>query len=194
MRFARVPFGNRSSPFLLNATIQHHLASFPPSRTIEELRENFYVDDWLSGADTPAEACEMFVEATQVMGEAKMSLAKWGSNSEAVSGILEREFGEKYSDVESIKSIKSIKGMNWLVPQDCFSYAGIQVTDGLIITKRVVLSFLARTFDPLGLITPFTMYIKCLFQDLWQLGLDWDDEVPERVQRQFSQWMAGLNL
>ena len=49
------------------------------------------MDDWLSGADTPAEACEMFVEATQVMGEAKMSLAKWGSNSEAVSGILERE-------------------------------------------------------------------------------------------------------
>ena len=190
MRFARVPFGNRSSPFLLNATIQHHLASFPPSRTIEELRENFYVDDWLSGADTEADACEMFVEATQVMGEAKMSLAKWGSNSEAVSGILEREFGEKYSDVESIK----VLGMNWLVPQDCFSYAGIQVTDGLIITKRVVLSFLARTFDPLGLITPFTMYIKCLFQDLWQLGLDWDAEVPQRVERQFYQWMAGLNL
>ena len=40
MRFRRVPFGNCASPFLLNATIQHHLAKFPNSRVIEELKDN----------------------------------------------------------------------------------------------------------------------------------------------------------
>ena len=78
MRFVRVPFGNRSSPFLLNATIRHHLSTFPPTRVINELRDNLYVDDLLSGADSEAEACSMLSEASQVMRKASMPLAKWG--------------------------------------------------------------------------------------------------------------------
>ena len=55
VRFIRVPFGNKSSLFLLNATIQHHLASFPSIPVVQELKENFYVDDWISGADRDLE-------------------------------------------------------------------------------------------------------------------------------------------
>jgi hypothetical protein len=79
MRFARVPFGNKCSPFLLNATIQNHLASMPPSE-VEELAQNLYVDDLLSGADTKDQARVMFQEAQRVMGQAGMVLAKWHSN------------------------------------------------------------------------------------------------------------------
>ena len=58
MRFRRVPFGNCASPFLLNATIQHHLAKLSNSRVIEELKDNLYVDDWLTGADSAEEGCK----------------------------------------------------------------------------------------------------------------------------------------
>lgn len=52
MRVVRVPFGNTSSPFILNATLKHHLNYYLNSVTVKELQENLYVDDWLSGADT----------------------------------------------------------------------------------------------------------------------------------------------
>ena len=77
MRFTKVAFGNCSSPFLLNATVQFHLSGFPESRVVEELKENMYVDDFLSGADSVEECCTMVKDAIRIMSQASMPLVKW---------------------------------------------------------------------------------------------------------------------
>ena len=187
MRFLRVPFGNKSSPFLLNATVKHHLSKFPQSRVVQELLDNLYVDDWLSGCDDDSEGCAMLKEAQGIMGQASMSLTKWGSNSEEVGNLLYREFHESPAE-ESLK----VLGMRWLALEDCFSFDGLVVPGELCVTKRVVLSFVARLFDPLGFLSPFIMTVKCLFQELWRKGLEWDEVVPEDIQKQFIQWVEGL--
>ena len=56
----------------------------------------------------------------------------------------------------------------------------------------MVLSFIARLFDPLGLVTPFVMSIKCLFQELWKLGIAWDEEIPDSLESEFLNWCRGL--
>ena len=88
MRFTRVSFGNCSSPFLLNPSVQFHLSGFPESRVVEELRENMYVDDFLSGADSVEECCTLVKDAINIMSQASMPLVKWGSNSPEVAAIL----------------------------------------------------------------------------------------------------------
>ena len=190
IRFNRVHFGNKASPFLLNATVQHHLNKFPTTRVIEELQQNMYVDDWLSGADDEVEGCDMMVEAEDVMKQAGMVLTKWGSNSDAVSHMIYSEYEGKYQGADSLK----VLGMRLLSSADCFSFDGVAISSQAVITKRVVLSHLARLYDPLGLLTPFTMSAKILFQDIWKLGLGWDDEVPPEIEGQFHQWLDGLAL
>ena len=64
--------------------------------------------------------------------------------------------------------------------------------EGLYLTKRVVLNWFSRLFDPLGLAAPYIMQAKCLFQELWKLGLQWDDEIPHEFQIQFMRWVDGL--
>ena len=103
MRFRRVPFGNCSSPFLLNATVQHHLSLFPASSTVTELQQNLYVDDFLSGCDFVEETCQMIYEACDVMSQGCMTLTKWSSNSTEVADVLQREFKGKHLDDDSIK-------------------------------------------------------------------------------------------
>ena len=188
MRFIRVPFGNKSSPFLLNATIQHHLASFLSIPVVQELKENFYVDDWISGADSDLEGWNYLRQAKDIMSKASMSLTKWGSNSELVSDMLYQEFESKHLDSESVK----VLGMKWIASIDCFSFEGMMVPNDLRVTKRVILSFIARLFDPLGFLSPFIMLAKCLFQEIWKLGLDWDEEVPVSIQKHFLHWVTGI--
>ena len=188
MRFVRVPFGNKSSPFLLNATVKHHLSKFSPSRVVDELCENMYVDDWLSGCDDHSEACDMLNKANVIMGQAGMSLAKWGSNSEQVGNLLCMEFQDKLMGEESHK----VLGMKWMVSPDYFSFDGVTVPANLCVTKRVVLSFVSRLFDPLDFLVPFVMVVKCLFQELWRLGVSWDEVIPVDIHERFTQWLDDL--
>ena len=116
MRFVRVPFGNTSSPFLLNATLKHHLNSYPVSVTVQELQENLYVDDWLSGADTVEEASKMFNEAQSILLDAGMTLSKWHSNNEYLINQLYQYFESE------VEQVTRLLGMFWNSSEDVFSF------------------------------------------------------------------------
>ena len=85
-----------------------------------------------------------------------------------------------------------VLGLGWDPDGDCFVFEGVSVPVGLILTKRVVLSLIARLFDPLGFLNPFVMGLKCMFQDLWRLGLDWDAEIPEEANKKTLSWIEDL--
>ena len=160
MRILRVPFGNCSSPFMLNATIKHHLAQSEQSKVVSELQENLYVDDWLSGANSELEAKSMVNEALEVMEGASMCLTKWESNK---SFVIDKAEPSDYVKV---------LGMGWRSADDHFAFEGFDFGSDLRISKRVVLSLIARMFDPLGFLNPFVVFLKVLFQELWKKGLD----------------------
>lgn len=185
MRFQRVVMGVASSPFLMNATVKHHLSKYADSPVICELRDNLYVDDWLTGADSPEQVTEMLQEASSVMAGAGMELAKCCSNS---TDLFEKAQQASAGDQTQAGKVK-VLGVTWSRDDDTFSFAGGQLPEGVVPTKRLVLSVLARLFDPLGFVTPFVMMAKCMFQELWSLKLGWDDDVPDSSAELLTQWM-----
>ena len=82
-RFNRVPFGIIDSPFLLAATLDHHLKNYE-NPTAETMRENIYVDNVITGKDTIREAVNFYTEAKQIFSKASMNLRDWVSNDESV--------------------------------------------------------------------------------------------------------------
>lgn len=190
MRLVRVPFGNRSSPFILNATIKFHLGKFPATTVVDELSDNLYVDDWLSGADGEDDAACMVEEANDIMSKCSMNLTKWGSNKKVVLDQALFNLSDKSAHMSNLK----VLGLRWSPEEDCFMFDGLILEQGLVITKRVVLSLIARLYDPLGFLTPFVIKLKCLFQDLWRLGVEWDSEVPEELGSLASSWIDDLSL
>ena len=91
---------------------------------------------------------------------------------------------------ESVK----VLGVTWRPNDDTFSFVGQTLPEDVVPTKRVLLSLIARLFDPLGFLTPFTMQAKCLFQDLWERGCGWDEPLQGDEAELFQKWVDGLQL
>uniref|UniRef100_A0A7I5EAG2 CCHC-type domain-containing protein n=1 Tax=Haemonchus contortus TaxID=6289 RepID=A0A7I5EAG2_HAECO len=67
-RFTRVTFGLNVSPYLLGATINHHLRSAVQNEELaKEIRENLYVDNLILSAATPSEAARKSLEARKIL-------------------------------------------------------------------------------------------------------------------------------
>lgn len=81
----------------------------------------------------------------------------------------------------------SILGTRWNQAHDSFQFLFKHNHQFNVVTKRSILSQLSSFFDPLGLIGPVIVVAKLILQDLWQLGIDWDESVPQDVHTKWSQ-------
>lgn len=78
-----------------------------------------------------------------------------------------------------ISSDTKILGINWNSESDTFFFK-LEIPEEEC-TKRIILSTIARCYDPIGLIAPFILFLKLLMQQLWHLNLDWDVEPPQTI-------------
>ena len=81
-RFTRVVFGVLSSPFLLNATVDHHLRLFSETHPefIETLICSIYVDDIIAGATSMDAALKFYRESKNILKKGGFNFCKFRTN------------------------------------------------------------------------------------------------------------------
>ena len=130
------------------------------------------------------------------MEQGGFNLTKWASNSkEVLSHIEEQEQCQSSTiDFNASEPLKAL-GICWDTLNDCFDFCvpPYVLNDSDPETKRSLLSIASRIFDPMGLITPFTIRAKMLFQELWQRGLQWEDHLDEDISVQWRSWRSELS-
>ncbi|XP_075529865.1 uncharacterized protein LOC142563199 [Dermacentor variabilis] len=170
-RMRRVPFGVTCSPFLLAATLSHHLKTvqekFP--RTAKILSDNLYVDDLVTGADSVEEAERVIRESQSILKAAGMNLRKWRSNyPELIASFAETESAQK--TLPELGPTK-ILGVEWRPDTDEFVFEMTALIGFLASrqdTKRFVLQASKRIFHPFGFLSAITITAKIMFQSLWE--------------------------
>ncbi|XP_065189369.1 uncharacterized protein LOC135819998 [Sycon ciliatum] len=181
-RFCRLPFGIISSPFLLDATIRHHLDKHKTA-TAAEIRKNIYVDNIMLTAGTAEEAEVKYRETRQVFNSASMNVREWSSNDPATSSVFD-------PSVTATNTSQKVLGLQWDTVADTFHIPGVSSESpdvDSIASKRRVLHNVARIYDPLGLFNPVTFHAKVFLRTLWRDDLSWDDALPtERLE----QWQS----
>ncbi|GFX51379.1 integrase catalytic domain-containing protein [Trichonephila clavipes] len=201
-RFNRVIFGVNSSPFLLAATIKYHIEKYNEIHpiTVQHLDSFMYVDDWITGQDTREEALFMSRHGKNIMKEAGMEMRKWISNDTVLMAQWAAEGFDTHPMDASIRlgtNKTKVLDMAWQTLDDCLTLD----TKGLlefvsinINTKRFMLQTIGKIFDPLGLLSPFTIRIKCLIQELWIKKITWDEILPPKLKEKWLIWSKELPL
>ena len=98
MRYSMVigKFTLTSSPFLatqvLHQIAQDYKDQFPQAADI--IRDQFYVDDCLTGAEMLEEAVEKRTNLTELLTKPRMTLHKWRSNSPQLMATIPEELRE----------------------------------------------------------------------------------------------------
>ncbi|XP_023245710.1 uncharacterized protein LOC111643002 [Copidosoma floridanum] len=190
-RCITVTYGTSSAPFLALRVMKQIATDgsldYPEGASI--LRHTLYVDDLFGGADTINEAVRRREQLINLLGSAGMVLDKWAANSlDLLAGLN----SSSATEVElNQNEVKSTLGIKWLPKDDVFSFTAT-VTQATCVTKRSILSEVARLFDPLGWLAPMIIVAKVIMQDLWLDHIDWDTPVPDQLHSRWFEFQAGL--
>lgn len=187
-----VTFGTASAPYTA-IRVLHQLAddenhNFPLAAPV--VKYEVYVDDVFTGHDTIEGSIELRNQLIGMLKSAGFNLRKWASNcAELLNSIpIEDQIGNPSLQLTDDDSVKTL-GMYWTPSSDCFHYVITFQLEGAWVTKRMVLSTIARLYDPLGLIGPIIVIAKMFSRKLWSQQLAWDEPIPTDL---YTEWIAFL--
>ncbi|MCY3927479.1 MAG: A17 family peptidase [Acidobacteria bacterium] len=179
-RFKVVLFGSVSSPFMLYAALHHHLTK-NPSPISEDMQNNLYVDNVISGCNSESDVVHYYKKSRSIMSQANFNLRTWASNSTLLQNLAKRDGSAETSD------IVKILGLQWNTSSDTLSLVPRNITNSTpFITKRDILQDSSRIFDPLGFVTPVTIQAKIFLQELWGKCLQWDEPLHDDLKNKWN--------
>ncbi|GFT45017.1 integrase catalytic domain-containing protein [Trichonephila clavipes] len=156
-----VTYGLASASFLATRCIKQIALDDKDNPNLSRvLQEDIYMDDLLSGADTPNNAISICKDIAHVLSTRGFHLRKWNSNStEFLAQFSEHSYHDARVEFSKDSNESSkVLGLFWNSSNDTFGFQpSLELTPPL--TKRRILSESSKIFDPLGLLSPCTVIL-----------------------------------
>ncbi|XP_076661126.1 uncharacterized protein LOC143365004, partial [Halictus rubicundus] len=174
-------FGAKSSPcsalYIKKKNAVENAEASPEAA--KSIVEDSYMDDYLASRGTVVQAKKLIhdldsiPETVRQQGRDDMRLCDRG--------------GER------------VLGLIWSTQADVlhFDLGMTKVSESILAgekrpTKREFLRIIMSVFDPLGLLSPFTLKSKILMQEIWRSGIEWDQPLRDEEQLGWVSWLEGL--
>ncbi|XP_052567268.1 uncharacterized protein LOC120425751 [Culex pipiens pallens] len=196
-------FGAACSPssaqFVKNKNAEEHALQYPEAAAA--IINRHYVDDYFDSVDTIEEAVKRAGEVKMIHKNGGFEIRNWVANLPEVLRRLgeEKPASHVHFSRDKQTSNERVLGIIWDPDMDEFAFS-VQHRPELMAylyedkrpTKQIALSWVMGFFDPLGLLSPFTIHGKILIQRLWRQGCDWKDEIDDESWRLWKRWVGLL--
>lgn len=189
-----VTYGTAAAAFLaircLMQLSYENADKFPEAA--KTIASDFYVDDLLTGSDSMEQLKQNCQQISHILDQGCFPLRKWISNNPFVIQDIQSSISS--SNIHRLGSDENAKtlGIIWSCNSDCLLY---NINTNLIthhLTKRAILSGIARIYDPLGLLSACVITAKIILQRLWLEKLGWDDSIPINLQDKWVKFREEL--
>ncbi|XP_039516235.1 uncharacterized protein LOC120470711 [Pimephales promelas] len=193
-----LPFGTTCSPCCAIYALQRHVKdnSSGYEDILHLVETAFYVDNCLTSVTNADEAKNIVDRMRKLLSAGGFDIRQWASNIptvvehlplEARAASTELWLSQPRQDPE-----EPALGLRWNCLTDCLGYRHRPVEYSQS-TLRNVYKVLATQYDPIGYLIPFTTRAKILIQDLWRVGVGWDELIrPEALLDIWRQWESEL--
>ena len=184
-RQTRLIFGSRSSPFQAQWVLKKHA----------ETHDNFYLknftylDDIFVGDHEAKKVEKELKNLIQILEEGDFPAQKIVANNPQILNSLEE-------DQKGPTDSHKIYGQKWDLTNDQLTLnlkKEIPVIEKTF-TKRECLSQIMKLYDLIGIVQPYHLKAKLIFQKSCELKLGWDEELPDPLQQNFQNWIKQLDL
>lgn len=142
------------------------------------IEDNFYMDDGLFGADDEKIVADLIEQLILCLKSCGFELDKWAFNHKST---FDRSLTHATRNEVDIVSEGKVLGLRWTPNTDDLF---LRIDPGStmdIVTKRQIVSEIARLYDPCGYIAPVIVSLKQVIQDIWREGVKWDEAAPGRI-------------
>ena len=188
-------FGDKPAPAMaqvaLRKTAEEGESESP--RAAQVIRDNSYMDDILDSVSTNQEARELTTAIDCILEKGGFEVKGWQSNEELNQTSKQKD--EEEINVPQSKQDAKVLGVVWNNKDDVFKYkvkVEVTITQKPKLTKRSILSQVAQIYDTIGFAAPYLVRAKIGLQELWQEGLDWDDELSPNAERKWLSYMEEM--
>ncbi|XP_055604258.1 uncharacterized protein LOC129752511 [Uranotaenia lowii] len=198
-------FGATCSPcsaqYVKNRNAEEYAPNYPEASAA--IIDNHYVDDYYDSVDSSEEAIERIAQVRLIHSKAGFYIRNWVSNCKKVLESIDEVKVDQQIHFNKDKQTENerVLGIIWNPQDDAFSFSTAHRQDVLKYlngesrpTKRIVMSCIMGFFDPLGLLTPFTVHGKILIQELWRAGCEWDETINDESWEKWQRWISLLPL
>ncbi|XP_076660401.1 uncharacterized protein LOC143363747 [Halictus rubicundus] len=189
-----VTYDTAPAPFLalrvLKQLVEDEGSNFPLAVSV--LQNHLYVDDCVFGASDESRLTETRNQLITLLSKAHFQLHKWTTNApHLLRDISPHDRGTGLEKILQFDETVKVLGVAWSPDADAFRFR-VTLPHHSAGTKRAILSTIARLFDPLGWVTPTTVYAKILMQQLWLKKCSWDAPLPSTFLDRWTIYNAEL--
>jgi hypothetical protein len=170
-----------------------------------EIKTQTYIDDELVASPTMGELLVKTKTFDKICDHAGMTNKGWtysGDHSDTSFAIGKEEgvacdkvLGMMYSskcDVFTFKAALRFKIDGKEVEITCLKDF-LEILFDLILTRRIVLSNVARIFDPIGFLCPILLQSKILMREMWtDKNIGWDDPISAEMSEKWIDFLSSL--
>ena len=184
-------FGDKPAPAMaqiaLRKTADEVKEKFPEAAQV--LKDNTYM---------AREARELTKCIDNVLETGGFKVKGWLSNKAKESNTDQEE--TKEATILNSTSEERVLGVAWNTHVDVFTFKVqselLHCQEPKLLSKRKILSQVARIYDPIGFASAFLIRAKISLQELWKKGIDWDEKLPPEIHEKWTslfQEMLTLN-